>query len=264
MATETHCCTFTRGEFFIRDAAEQCIGGVSGIGCGIGKSFKKIGNVSSGLIEIMGSVLGKENEFNPADPDSRVEVLGVSLTLSVSCTSHKNLREALISEKTEQGPSSYAQDFALCDSIEEGDFFNFDKKGVDPESVIISLVHNASVVGTLVPEIDYLVNSSGVQIMRDGIDLNDAQILRFNYDYDDTGFYDFSLLSAKPKYKEIYFKGINYAEGSETLFDAQFYRVLFAPINQMDLITRDEFLTINLTGSVEKQDSQWFKITKQE
>lgn len=264
MANETHCCTFTRGEFYMRDAVQQCASGVSGIACQTGTPFKKIGNVSSGLIEILGTVLGKENKFNPADPSARVEVLGVSLTLSISCSSVKNLRSALIAESPEVGPSSRTQDIALCSTLEDGDFFPFEKKGVVAPSVEVYLLHNSVIVATLIQGVDYMVSSSGIQLIRDGVNSITSDILRFVYFYDDSNFSEIQFFSEIPKYKEVYFKGINYGDEGKSLFDANLYRVLFAPINQMDLITREEFLTINLTGSVEKFDEQWFKITKQE
>ena len=259
---ETHCCVFTRGEFYMRDAA-PC-GGVSELFCSGQGPFKKVGNVSSAIVEIQGSVIGKENEFHPADPESRVEILGVNMSITMSCASKKNLLQALYAQSEELDSGSRVTDFCFTDSISSDDFFPFEFKGVDPETVTVYLRNTLGAVKTLTVNVDYLVNSSGVQIINDSIDVEDANIVRLAYSYDTENFSGIEFQTLFPKYKEIYFKGTNYGDGEEALFDAKFYRVLFAPVNQFDLITRDEFLTISLVGSVEKFDGKWFKLTKQE
>lgn len=258
MSTETHCCVFTRGEFYMRDAA-PC--GVPSLFCdGVGP-FKKIGNVASSIVEIQGSVIGKENEFNPASPDSRVEILGVNMSITMNCASSENLIKALYGDDSGAEDGSHVLDFCFS-TLSSDDFFPFEFKGVD--SVTVYLRTPTIAIKTLTRGVDYEVNSSGVHIINDSISYDGANILRLAYSYNTNGFSSIQFQSKFPKYKEIYFKGTNYGDGSSDLFDAVFYRVLFAPINQFDLITRDEFLTINLVGSVEKHENKWFKITKQE
>lgn len=262
MATETHCCVFTRGEFYMRDAA-PC-GSVSELFCSAQGPYKKIGNVSSAIVQIQGTVIGKENEFHPADPESRIEILGVNMSITMNCASKKNLMQALFAQDQESDSGTRVTDFCFTDSIDSNDFFPFEFKGVDPESVTVYLRTTLGVVKTLVLGDDYLINSSGVQIVNDSIDPEGATIVRLAYSYDTADFSGIEFQTLFPKYKEIYFKGTNYGDGEASLFDAKFYRVLFAPINQFDLITRDEFLTISLVGSVEILDGKWFNITKQE
>lgn len=261
---DINCCTFTRGEFFIRDAKEICAPGEDYLVCDPSPwPFKKIGNVSSGLIEVLGSVVGRENEFNIADPEARVEILGVNISMSINCTDRKNLIHALLADKLDDETSSRVQEFCF-ESLDEGDFFEFDFKGVDPASVSVYLRGSGSLDQNLEVNTDYLVNSSGIQIINPDLATQNFDHLRITYDYDTQGYYSMSFGSAIPKYKEIYFKGINVGEGNEDLFDASFYRVLFSPLGQFDLITRDEFLTINLQGSVEKRNGHWFRLVKQE
>lgn len=265
MAEKAHCCVFTRGEFFIRDAVGNCLDSVEDIACSnIGGSFKKLGNVQSGLIEVDGTVLGRENEYNLADPESRIDISSVRLTLTLSCGSSKNIRQALLGLAPESTDGSFVEDFCIGDALELDDFFPFKYKGVDLLTLNVYLRDDDSAVATLVKDTDYLVTSSGISIINDEIDLLGADYLRLAYSYDTAGYEDIEFMSAAPRYKEIYFKGINYGDGTEELFDANLYRVLFAPINQLDLITRDEFLNINLAGTVEKFSGKWFNIKKQE
>ena len=258
---ETHCCVFTRGEFYIRDAA-PC-GSLPALVCEGQGPFKKIGNVSSAIVDISGTVLGKENEFNPADPESRIEIQGVNLSITMNCASSKNLLQALYGATEESDSGSHILDFCFT-SLSSDDFFPFEFKGVDQETVVVYLRNSGGVVSTLVLGTDYLVNSSGVQIISDSIDPLDSTTIRLAYSYDTASFNGIEFQSLFPKYKEIYFKGTNYGDDELSMFDAKFYRVLFAPLNTFDLITRDEFFTISLVGSVEKHQSKWFKITKQE
>lgn len=259
------CCVFTRGEFLIRNATSECGSGFP-LDCSTGSSFTKLGNISSALIEISGSVIGKENEFNPADPDSRTEILGVNLTVSLACASTKNLLRALYGAQPEPVDGiGFVEDFCLVPNqdLSDCDFYPFKNKGVDADSVVVYL---RSAEGTVIRELtddEFTFSASGISIATD-VDIGAAVTLRLSYSYDNTDFPSIVFNSEAAKYKEIYFKGTNYGGDQPGLFDARFYRVLLAPVNQMDLITRDEFLTLNLAGSVEQFDGKWFKIDKQE
>lgn len=252
------CCVFTRGEFFMRDAVSECADGIL-VSC-VGEPFRKVGNVSSGLIEIDAEIIGRENQFNLADPASRNMILGVNLSLSLNCASDKNLILSLLGQENIPVSGLFSQQY--CPNISSEMFVPFEKKGVDASSVQVVLNKDLDLVFTLVEGLDYLVSRSGVQFIRDDIDIQDANILNVSYFYDETGYTSIEFNQESPKYKEIYFKGTNFADEDGEIFDAIFYRVLFAPISQMDLITRDEFLTLNLAGKVEKKDGRWFNITK--
>lgn len=265
MSKRTDCCVFTRGEFFIRDAATMCGGGLGSLLCeGVGP-FKKIGNIDTAIVEIEGSIIGKENEFNPADPASRTEILGVTLSLNVRCASVDNLRRALYGEEHEALSGHYVEDFCFSGDLSSDSFFPFKYKGVnlDALTVYARKVSGAEAMA-LVSGVDYLASSSGVKIINDNIETGDRDIIRLSYDYDEKDFYTISFGQKQQKYKEIYFKGTNYGEENPALFDATFYRVLFAPQSQFDLITRDDFFQVSLTGTVEKLDGEWFKLIKQE
>lgn len=263
MATETHCCVFTRGEFFIRDAALNCGDGGSDLVCAQGP-FVKLGGLSSGMIEIQGNVLGRENEFNPACPESRLNVSNVTLSLTLQCASKRNLIQALIAGADANDAGTFIQDFCF-NTLNDEMFFPFEHKGLVADTVTVYLKDSlGEVISTLVEGTDYLVSSSGIQIMNNSIDITDAVTLRITYEYDNVNSIGMEFFNGAPKYKEVYFKGTNYGDGTETLFDAVIYRVLFAPLSQFDLISQGDFFTIQLVGSVEKTDGKWFKITKEE
>lgn len=228
-------------------------------------AFKKLGNVSTCLVEIDSEIIGKENKYNPLnDTCARTLTRAVRMQITLTCASKENLIRALFSEQAEADAGSRVDDFCI-DSLSACDFFPFSKKLADPESVTVYLRNAMGVqVGVLVADTDYRYSKSGIEILRDDIDIDDAITLRLAYDYDNAGYYDIEFLKKLHGYRTIFFKGTNYDSAEGSLFDALFNKVLFAPVSQFDLISGDGFLTLNLSGVVEKDGDSWFKITKQE
>lgn len=230
------------------------------------KPFKKVGNVSSAQVGIESTIIGKENKFNPMkDVCSRINVSGVELTITFECASASNLYRALFSETMEDSDGPGIKDFCISE-LGPCDFFPFNHPGVDPDSLHIYLRDNeGDVVKELVLDVDFSFSKSGIEILQE-IDLEGASSLRLSYNYDTVGYHIFKFLSKFMGYKRVFFKGVNYADSEDAQFDCEFHKVLFTPINTFDLISRDEFFTITLNGSVELDNSkgEWFKITKQE
>lgn len=266
MACETHCCVLTRGEFFLSDWKGSCLGGLPDIVCSNQpRAFKKLGNISSCLVQIDTDVLGTENEFNLLDETcARVMMRNVRITLTLECASKENLYRALWGEQPAADANNRIQDFCIS-SLSECDFFPFDRQAADLPSVDVYLRNaEGDLVATLILDVDYSVSSSGVHILRDDIDMDDAVILRLAYAYDNANHYVVDFFRKKMGYKTLFFKGTNYDSSEGALFDAIFNKVLFGPLSQFDLITGDGFLTLTLTGAVEKDSGSWFKLTKQE
>lgn len=265
MACETSCCVLTRGEFFIADWVKTCPPGTVDPLCSLPKPFKKLGNVSSCAIANQVEVLGKENQFNPIDSTcARVSIQGVNITLTLNCASKENLYRALYGIKIVPDAGTHTKEYCIT-SLSECDFFPFEKHEVDLDAVSVVLrLANGSVLSTLVKNVDYSLSVSGIEILRSDINIAGAVSVSLTYDYDNANSFEVNYLSQYQGYKTLYFKGTNYADGSEAMFDAYFHKVLFAPIGEFDLITADEFFTITLTGSVEKDNGSWYKITKKE
>lgn len=266
MSCETQCCVLSRGEFFISDWQSDCVGGLPGIACtAVQKPFKKVGNVSTAAVEITAQILGKENQYNKLDDTcARTLIEGVQITVTFACASRANLYRALFSEEPEIDSGRHIKEFCI-DSLSECDFFPFDKMQASADNLDVFLVDAMGLVITeLVVDTDYKFSRSGVEILRDDIDIDDATTLRMAYDYNTENFFEMKFGSKMQGYKSLFFKGTNYADDETVVFDAIFPKVIFSPINQFDLIQTGEFLTLTLVGSVEKTSDGWFKITKQE
>lgn len=265
MSCETSCCVLTRGEFFIGDWEGSCIGGLSEILCnGTPRPLKKVGNVTTCLVQIDSRVLGKENQFNPLSKTcSRVQVAGVDISITMTCASRSNLYRALYGEKPPADSGTHIKDFCF-ETLESCDFFPFEKQQALESNLHVYLRDAlGNVVSELVRDVDFSFSTSGIELLQD-LDPDNASILRLSYEYNNADFYEIDFLKKYIGYKKLHFKGTNYAEAEGGMFDAIFNKVLFAPINQFDLITSDGFFTITLTGSVEKDDGSWFKLIKQE
>lgn len=266
MACETHCCVFTRGEFFISDWQSSCVGGLSEIICeSVPKPYRKVGNVSSCSVNITAEILGKENKFNPLDETcARTMINGVQMTISFSCASIKNLYQAMYAEKLEDDSGRHVKDFCF-ETLEECMLFTFDFQKASEDDLVVTL-HDAegNLESTLVVDVDYKYTQSGIEILRDDIVIGDAVTLRIAYDYDTAGFYSVDFKTKYQGYKSIYFRGTNYGGDEAAVFDAVFHKVIFPPISDFDLITQDDFLTLTLSGSVEEDNGSWYKLIKQE
>jgi len=267
MAEKTECCVLTRGEFFISDNCSDeggCDGGLSEIICNTEKGFKKVGNVSSCVVEITSQIIGKENEYNKTTSlCARTQVTGINISITFNCASRANLFRAMYAEIPAVGSGPATQDFCISE-LNEDDFFVFSKKLATKASVVVGLYDPmGNLVKTLVEDLDYRYEPYGITIAQE-IDIEDASILKLSYNFNTAGYYEIDFLSKYQGYKTLYFKGTNYDSDEGTMFDAVFHKVLFAPISTFDLITRDEFLTLTLSGSVEKQNGSWFTLTKQE
>lgn len=268
MSCITQCCVLTRGEFYISDfcsGEEACAdGGLSDISCGTQNVFRKLGNVSSCVVETQAEVLGRENKFNPVGASCpRIAITGVNLTLSLNCASRENLYRALFASGDQTEAGSNRQEFAI-DELVECDFFPYSKQKPEEESVIVTLIDPMGIlVKTLVLDTDYRLSKSGVEIIND-VDIINSSKLVLEYDFDPLGYYVAQFLSKFQGYKTIFFKGTNYADSTEGIFDATFHKVLFAPVSQFDLITQNDFLTLTLTGTVEPKNGKWYEIIKQE
>lgn len=267
MSCETQCCVLTRGEFLITDWGGKCSCEWDQIFCGHKplKAFRNIGNVSSCIIENTAQIIGKENQFNPLDDTcARTMIEGVNLSITLECASHKNLLQALYSNKSTPDAGEHHDDFTIS-TLSDCDRFPLSKLKPDADSIEVVLRNpRGDVVVTLVLGTDYEVHNSVVHIINDSIDVKNGVTLRISYEYDSTGFHEIDFATAFKGYKTLIFKGTNYAADEESVFDAIFKKVIFAPVNQFNLIPVDGFLTLNLTASVEKDDGRFYKLIKQE
>lgn len=260
-----NCCTLLRGELYISDWTSDTIGGLSELFCESRPSaFRKVGNITSAQIAITAPVLGKENKFNKSlDACARIPIESVDLTLTVGCTNARNLYQALFGQKLEQDSGTDTKDFCF-DELESEMFFPFSKSGAEEDGLEVFLRDvNGDKVKDLIIGEDFLFTTSGIELLKD-IDKENATTLRLYYYYDNTGFEEIDFNSQVKGYKSLFFKGTNYNEGSNKSFDVEFHKVLFAPINQFDLLSGDEFMTLVLQGSVERDAGSWFTIIKEE
>lgn len=261
MALEKSCCVLSRGSVYISDRGDCEIPEIS---CETdGGPFRKLGNVLSCQINNVSEILGTQNKHIKTNKVcARKTLIAVNITLTIGCASLKNLVLAL-SEKKEIAESGSSDDRFCVSEITDCLFFPFSKNGIDPNTVIVTALDiDNEVISTLVADEDYSIDKSGITILRD-VSAPGLVVLRITYDYTSDGFGTAILSEKLSSYKKIYFKGVNYSDG-EGLFDAVFHKVLLKPVDNFDLISSDDFLTLTLSGVVEKVNGKFYEITKQE
>lgn len=266
MACKDHSCLFLRGDVYIKDWVGDCpdpfCDGKNG-------SYKNIGNVLSGTIDVSAEVIGTENKFNFKNIDdcSRVAIDQVNLSLILGNINKENLYRALFSSEMQQDfLDGYAQEFKCISDIGVCDFFNFEKSGVDLDSIVVTLRNGSGdVVSTLVLDQDYIVTPSGVEIISDDIDAEGAPVLRLTYDYNNNGWGEFDFGSNFIGPKSLFFRN-SYIEEEKNSFDIEIFKIRFSPTSAFEIINEDSFLTIEVAGRIEKDHTRnsWFKIKKQE
>lgn len=242
------------------DSSSLC--GISeGLVCGMDGPLRKLGNIESATINISSQILGTENRFHTENKTcTRVAIQNVDIALTLLCSKDMNLRQGLYSSKYEgEAAEDYVQDFQLCDedSLEECNFFKFEKFGIDLNSVtVVILDEDNEVLATLVEETDFTVSDHGITILQDLFYTGQVS-MRVTYDYDDTSVQEFDFLTQFQGHKYLYFKGTNYNDGTSTnAVGVEIYRALFNPVSQLDLISNGNYFVINLIGRIEKDYSK--------
>ena len=255
------CCVFTRGEFYIAEVESNC---GTDLLCPDGKgSYRKLGNVSSCVLSPQNYSLGTVNEYNLTDGSCGLySTLSVGIDLTINCVSKENLRMALHSD-LDASSGSDTQDYCIT-SLSEGDFFPFKKYSADLISLVVKVKDVTTSTETiLVKDIDFTVDSSGITFIASHSWSGQSRLLEFSYNYSAGNFSSFSLGSRKEFCKSLFFKGINYGEGNQEIFNAYIPRAILSPIDSIDLITQDNFMTLNLKGRAERVNGKWLMIYKQ-
>ena len=261
------CCVFTRGDFYISDYTSGCSNGVQNCAAD-GKPLKKLGNVSSCVVTIESVNTGRENKFNPTCDDCpKIAITNMPISLSINCASSDNFLRALYAEK-KVDESGEQVDTHCVSELSVNDFFRFSKYLASKDFVSVELIDEDDIViKTLIEDIDYKYHKSGIEIISNTITIDDADRLRVSYDYNTENYFQMDFGSKKIGYKSLFFKGTNYASAEgDKILDVILYKVLLNPISQFDIITKDDFFTINLSGVVEKDRSsgKHFSMIKEE
>lgn len=252
------CCLLLRGEFFIKDSSFECAKNTNAFdSCGEKNSqYIKIGNTSSCEINIDSFVFGKENIFNKVSPENRIGINKVNISLMVECVNKENILQAFYGEEKVEESNSINE--RLCFS--KTNPFIITK--YNPKNLVISLLDSfGNLLSFLIEGTDYNISGSKIELINmPGIDARTSTLM-LDYDFIPENTMSFDLFSRKPKYKDVFFKGFN-VENNNSM-EVRFYRVLFAPIANFDLITKDQFFNLPLSGVVEESNNGFFKITQQ-
>lgn len=117
------------------------------------------------------------------------------------------------------------------------------------DTLLISYTYNQ----TFVEGIDYIVTSAGIVVL-DGGSIAVDDVISVSYTYG-TGSKVEGITTGQQVY-ELIFDGVNYGEDGEQEVVARIWRIKFAPAATLALLTSGEFATIEIVGTLLKDDTK--------
>lgn len=256
------CCLFLRGDLFVADSPLECSKGVNGLlGCGEKPlTYRKLGNSSTCEVLINSEIYGKENVFNRVDPSSRMNIMGMNLNITLECVTKENLLLSLLGTENKRSSDTKKDLICFCRCFVDGDVIILSEVPLVDDLTVSLKDAFGNVLQVLIPEIDFTIEDN--KLLLKNTDLYDEKgiTIQAEYKYEIQTSYEIEALSNQSKYKDIVFVGKNASD--DELVTVRFFRVLFQPINQFDLISKGTFLNLPLNGVVEESNNGWFKFEK--
>lgn len=288
MAFSDDCCYLGRGELYCKPYEDN--------GCGenpFGPNFPfNFFKPKSHTVNTLGQFLGnvsdftisptferrqkifRSGNFNASDCNTKI-ITGANVNLTIECTNLDNLTKAFCGEKTEYAACPTVVDcmcWAPCPGpggsvICQYEAVEFEKPGIDEESVNIVIVNPDDSETPLIAGEDFIADCFCVKFLRD-ITLPLKAYLKFSYSYD-SKYTCVEGLTGQGRPVSLTFKGCT-ATKDDVFYRVKVHRVFFDPIDSFSFIS-DDFQSINLNGTLEPVDkyrlkdssfSQWFEICK--
>lgn len=272
MATETKCCTFTRGSFYLGEYQDPC-SGLAPFGCPPPKAtYRNIGNVESASISVDYEVFGSENKYHQHYDDcARAQVIDVTLDVLIGCSDNLNIQDFLFSQSANGMSGSKIEDFYCFNDgiIADCTTFKLEKTNVDVQTLIINLIdENGDPIRALVEGTEYEYKDRMVVLLQE-INEPAASKVRFSYSYDDSALLLIDALKQNNTVKTIVFRGANYAEGEDSIVDVEIFKFRHGAADSFEIIQDGSFLNLRLQGTIERfydgsSEECFFRIIKGE
>lgn len=247
------CCLLLRGDFFIRDSLHECPPNLEKCDNLKSAGFSKIGNTSTCEVNIESRIVGKENPYHRVSPENRLAIDLVLISLTIECVSKNNLLLGFMGK----------QSINEKESLREIACFQRDKS----HYLLQSLPHDLMVAGVdsfgnivqiLHADDDFILEENNLEILNiQDIDERVSRLV-FNYDVVSSEVFTMAALKGMTRYKDVIFKGRNVS--NDEAVEARFFRVLFNPLSQFDLISKDQFFNLPLNGIVEESNNGYFTL----
>lgn len=264
-ASKEDCCFFGRGELFLSDTTDgNSYGHNWGLGWGQAPSSqapgRPVGNVSN--LDISINYEQREvlvlNGINFDRDCSLGTVQSVNFTMTMTCLSDVNMKQALFGTSTSvtASPDPVLEQLVLPTdevSLSCGVFIPYENPGVDISTLVVTRTDTSEV---LVQGTDYEADDCGIKLITSylfssGVGLS----LAYSYNKD---YRCIEALTQNPKNVRLQFKGKNAANNGSSYL-VTMYNVRLDPSSTLSLISDDEFSTLTITGTLERD-----RVTKDE
>lgn len=288
MSFSADCCYRGVGEMYCKPYSQgEC--GDSGFGNSFGLNF---GNPKTHQVNTLGQFLGnvsdftisptferrqkifRSGNFNASDCNTKI-ITGANISLTIECTNMENLTKAFCGEKKEY-PICPTEVDCICWAPCPGpggsivckyEAVEFEKPGIDEQSVEIKIINTDGSETDLVPWEDFEADCFMVRFLRD-ITLPLKSYFKISYKYG-SKYTCIEGLSGQGSPVSLTFSGCNTASRG-VFYRAKVHKVFFDPIDSFSFIS-DELQSITLNGTIEPVDkyrlkkssfSQWFDICR--
>lgn len=266
MAFEKECCFFGRGSAYMSDTDGSGswsfnfgnAWNVSGNSAGVG-TF--LGNISKLEIvpqyEYIQKIAYRPGYVTPECTTGELKSLTVNMTLS--CFSNKNLSEALFGQTYSNNLTSTVVTDEIVSmpsgGFEACTFIKFKNPGIDASTVVVKIFNSSGVaIQTLVAGTDYVASSMGIEL-KIGLTFISGETVRVSYTYS-AGFSRVEAFVNNPKPKRIVLVGMNMAsDKDDKSFCVVLHKLRLNPTSAIQLINQDQFTDIELSGTLEADTS---------
>ena len=288
MAFKDDCCYLGRGLMYCKPCDTSGCGD-NGFGSGFGLNF---GAPKSHRVNTLGTFLGNVSDFTISPTSERVQrifrsgnvnapdcptkiITGANVSITIECTNVENLTKALCGSYKEMPVCTTAPDcicWTPCPGpggavICEHEALEFEKPGIDEDSVTLKIINPDGSETDLVAGIDFIANCFHVKFLRN-ISLPLKSYIKISYNYD-SKYTCIEGLTGQGSPVTLTFDGCTATEDGR-FYKAKAYKVHLDPVDSFSFIS-DEIQNLTLTGILEPVDkyrlkdqesSGWFKIWK--
>ncbi len=232
------CCGYFRGNFYLREIGSPT------------KPFLPVGNVSSFNVNHDITEVSQEDFTSLGGTACKISYINeVTLNMTLNCLKIRNI--ALAFQGTGENGNIEAG------SIEDAEYTVIALGALIPLAFIPEkgtvVVTDEAGTTTYVNGVDYQVTSAGIIPLVGGA-ITAAQAILVSYDYGVGSIVE--ALTTGQKVFELIFDGVNSGEEGEQEVVFRAWRVKFSPAAAVDLITAGEFASLEVVGTVLKDDTK--------
>ena len=234
------CCGYFRGNFYLKEYGNAAA------------PFLPVGNVSAFTLNHELTEIEQEDFTSLGGTACQISYISsATLNMTLNCLKIRNLALAF------QGSGAYGN--IVAGSVEDESHEVVELGALIPlayipeKGTVVVTDNTTPTPQTFVEGTDYVVTSAGIIPLAGGAIITTDTLL-ISYDYGIGSIVQ--ALTSSQKVFEVIFDGINVGEEGEQEVVLRAWKVKFAPAATFDLITSGEFASVEVVGTILKDDTK--------